>query len=196
MHAQVPPEVGHLDELALAVGAVVGLFTRVQAHVRLKVVVTREPLVALLTLEGLLSGVRPLMILQHVLVSEGPVTNVAHEQFVATIAVCPLGSLGDACRVDAEQAVDMGNVIVVVAVAAIPSSVGRTSVQGDAQQGIRKSRPSEGQSSWGRSHPVGSSVGDGAVGIPGSRYVVTATAAIPLRSFLHRLFPASLVGLT
>lgn len=144
MHAQVPPEVGHLDELALAVGAMVGFLARVQAHVRLKVVVACEPFVALLALEGLFSGVRPLVILQHVLVSEGPMADVAHEQFVATIAVCPLGSLGDACRVDAEQAVDMGNVVVVVAIAAIPSSVGRTPVQGNAQQGIRKGRPSEG----------------------------------------------------
>ncbi len=43
MNPDVSPEVGHLDECSVAVGAGVRLLAGVQPHVRLQVVVPREP---------------------------------------------------------------------------------------------------------------------------------------------------------
>lgn len=82
VHPQVAPQVGHLDKLAVAVRAVVRLLARVQAHVRLEVVVARESLAALLALERLLAGVGPLVILQDVLVAERPVADGAAKHLV------------------------------------------------------------------------------------------------------------------
>lgn len=53
---------------------------------RLEMVVPSEPLMALLALEGLLSRVGSLVVLQHMLVTERPVTDTAHEQLVAVRA--------------------------------------------------------------------------------------------------------------
>jgi hypothetical protein len=79
VHPEVAPQVRHLNELTLAVGAVVGFLARVQTHVRLEVVVSGEAFVALGTREGFFARVRALVVLQHVLVAETPVAHSALE---------------------------------------------------------------------------------------------------------------------
>lgn len=83
MNSEVSAKVRHLDELAVAVSALVGFLARVQSHVRLEVVIAGESLLTDATAERLLARVSPLVVLQHVLVAEGPVARPAGEDFVA-----------------------------------------------------------------------------------------------------------------
>lgn len=83
MYAEVSAQVGHLHELAVAVGALVGFLPSVQPHVRLEVVVAGEPLLAHPTPERFLASVGSLVVLQHVLVAKGTVTRPAGEHLVA-----------------------------------------------------------------------------------------------------------------
>jgi len=73
------PEVGHLNESAVAKVARVRLLARVQPHVGLQVVISGEPLVAHLAGERFLARVSALVVLQDVLVAERPVANFARE---------------------------------------------------------------------------------------------------------------------
>lgn len=73
----------NLYELSIAVGAVVGLLPSVEPHVRLEVVVAGEALAALLALERLFPRVRPLVVLEDVLVAKGPVAYGAAEHLSA-----------------------------------------------------------------------------------------------------------------
>ena len=75
MDPQMASQIGDLDKLAIAVRAVVRLLARVQAHVRLEVMIASESFAALLTLERLRARVGPFVILQDVLVAERPMTN-------------------------------------------------------------------------------------------------------------------------
>ncbi len=84
----------YLDELAVTVGAVVGFFAGVEAHVRLEVVVPREALAALFALERLLAGVRALVVLQDVLVAERAMADRAAEHLVPRTAVDAVGVAG------------------------------------------------------------------------------------------------------
>jgi hypothetical protein len=85
MDPQVAPQIGHLDKLAIAVRAVVRLLARVQAHVRLEVMIASESFAALLTLERLLARVGPFVILQDVLVAERPMTNGTAKHLVTLL---------------------------------------------------------------------------------------------------------------
>ena len=66
----MPPEVGHLHKLPVTVCARVRLLAGVEPHVCLEVVVSGEPFVAHLALEGLLTGMGALVVLQDMLVSK------------------------------------------------------------------------------------------------------------------------------
>lgn len=79
------PEVGHLHEVSVAVGAVIRLLSRMQSHVCFQMVVPGEPLVALRTLERLLASVRALVVLQHVFVPEGSIADTTRENLLSVV---------------------------------------------------------------------------------------------------------------
>lgn len=79
------PQVCHLDELSVAVCAGVWLLSRVESHVSLEVVIPCKSFMAFLTFERFLPRVCSLVVLQHVLVAEGPVADVAGEHLLSPV---------------------------------------------------------------------------------------------------------------
>lgn len=63
MGSRVPSKIGHLNELFLAVIACERFFARVQANVRLQMMVASEALAAFRTSKGFFAGVRSFVIL-------------------------------------------------------------------------------------------------------------------------------------
>ena len=78
-------QIGHLHKQPVAVGARIWLFSRVQPHVSLEMVVAGESLGAHLALERLFTRVCALMVLQHVLVAEASVARLARELLVPPV---------------------------------------------------------------------------------------------------------------
>lgn len=85
---EMASQVGHLNELAITVGAVIWFLTRMQTHVCLQVMIPCEALVAFGALEGLLAGVCALMILQDVLVAKAAGADLAGEALVPGGILC------------------------------------------------------------------------------------------------------------
>jgi hypothetical protein len=83
VYSEVSPQVCDLHELAVAMGALVGLLPSVEPHMRLEVVVSGEPLFAHSAAEWLLASVGPLVVLQDVFIPEGAMTRPAGEHFVS-----------------------------------------------------------------------------------------------------------------
>lgn len=157
VHSQVPAKIRNLHELPLAVRAVVWFFARVQTHVRLEVVVPGEALVALFALEGFLARMRPLVVLQDVLVTETAMADVARELllFLLAVVVVALHYRYPRLRgMDSQQSVAVAHVVALVP------------VEAETQEGVGKGRAAEAVKSFvveGRAlvdHSGGSSVRD------------------------------------
>lgn len=59
----VPPQIGHLNELFIAIVAGEWFLARVQSDVRLEMMISREPLAAFSTFKGFFTGVRSFVVL-------------------------------------------------------------------------------------------------------------------------------------
>lgn len=77
MHPLVTPQVRYLHEPLVADGATKRFLARVQPNVRLEVVVAGETFVALRALVRLLTGVGPVVVLQHVFIVERLIAQIA-----------------------------------------------------------------------------------------------------------------------
>lgn len=82
VHPEVPPQVRHLDELPVAMRAVIRLFPRVKSHVRLEVVIPGESFVAFPALERFLPSMSSFVILQYMFIPERAIASTAGEQLV------------------------------------------------------------------------------------------------------------------
>jgi len=81
--AKMPPQIGHLDELTVAVFTVIRFFTRMQPHMCFEVVVPGKALVTLHALEGLLARVSSFVVLEDMLVAEGPLAHQTRKLLVS-----------------------------------------------------------------------------------------------------------------
>jgi phage-related protein len=72
-------QVGHLNELAVAFGALIGLLAQVKPHVHFEMVVTSKLLLTHPTVEWLLTSVSSFMVLQDMLVPKRTLTRLTGE---------------------------------------------------------------------------------------------------------------------
>ena len=84
MDAEVAAQVGHLDELAVAMTTLVRFLASVESHVSFQVVVPGEALLTNAAFERFFTCVSTLVVLKYVLVPEGTITNPTCEHFVPT----------------------------------------------------------------------------------------------------------------
>lgn len=89
------PEIGHLNELSLAVCAAVRLFSSVKSHVRLQMVIPSESLVTHFAFERLFSRVRPFVVLQDVFVAEGAIADFACEDLFSVARAVAVGEFSE-----------------------------------------------------------------------------------------------------
>lgn len=83
VHPQMPPQVGHLHELSIAVSTVIWLLARMKTHVCLEVMISGESFMALSAFERFFTGMGPLMVLQNVFVTEATIAYLTDEHFLA-----------------------------------------------------------------------------------------------------------------
>lgn len=79
--------------MAITVWTLVWLFSGMEAHMRLEMMISGETFMTFWTLKRFFTSVCPLMILEHVLIAETTVTDAASE----ALARCPI--LGGSCPV-------------------------------------------------------------------------------------------------
>ena len=84
MYPKVASKVCHLNELPVAVNAVVRLLSCVKGCMGLEVVISGKTLVTLFALERLFPGVSPFMVLRNMFVSKAPAVYFTREHTVWT----------------------------------------------------------------------------------------------------------------